>query len=305
MITVREVKYKNYGKCVAISNDYMEVFVTVDIGPRIIKCNLKDRENMMFEDVERQFSNDVSSVFGSGRTWYTYGGHRVWLSPEQFPETYYPDNDMVLYSAFANGAEFIAPEQKITGIQITLKIEMADDAPEMLVTHKITNMRKTSLTGAVWCLSVMAAGGTALVPQPTEDTGLLPNRTLVMWPYARFTDSRLTLCDKYLTVSQDTKATDAFKLGINNTSGISAYINKGQALVKYTEYINDAEYPDFGCSTEVYTNDLFEELESLSPLHTLDQNESMIHTEKWTLFDGIEIKEKTNAGLAEVAKKLF
>ena len=69
MISIKEVKYKNFGKCLAISNDYMEVFVTVDIGPRIIKCNLKGRENMMFEDVERNFSNDVSSMFGEDKTW--------------------------------------------------------------------------------------------------------------------------------------------------------------------------------------------------------------------------------------------
>ena len=48
MISIREVRYKNFGKCLAISNDFMEVFVTVDIGPRIIKCNLKGKEHMMF-----------------------------------------------------------------------------------------------------------------------------------------------------------------------------------------------------------------------------------------------------------------
>ena len=97
MISIKEVRYKNFGKCLFISNDLMEVLVTVDIGPRIIKCNLKGKENMMFEDVERNFSNDVSSMFGEEKTWYTYGGHRIWLSPEGFPETYYPDNDKVLY----------------------------------------------------------------------------------------------------------------------------------------------------------------------------------------------------------------
>ena len=305
MISIREVRYKNFGKCLAISNDFMEVFVTVDIGPRIIKCNLKGKENMMFEDVERAFSNDVSSMFGEGKTWYTYGGHRIWLSPEGFPETYYPDNDKVLYTTFPGGAEFMPPVQEVTGIQISVRLEMAEDKPEITLTHTITNTKETNMKGSVWCLSVMAPGGMALVPQPTEDTGLLPNRTLVMWPYARFTDSRFTLCDKYITVAQDETATDAFKLGINNTNGHSAYINKGQALVKYVEYQTGAEYPDGGCSTEVYTNNLFEELESLSPLYVLAPNEFMTHTETWTLADGVQITEKTDAALAEVAKKLF
>jgi len=305
MISIQEVNYKNFGKCLSLSNDFMEVLVTVEIGPRIIKCNLKNRENMMFEDVDRNFSNDVSSLFGEGKTWYTYGGHRIWLSPESFPETYYPDNDKVLYSVSAHGAEFVPPVQEVTGIQIVVKLEMAADKPEIRITHTITNKKETSVKGSVWCLSVMAPGGAALVPQPVEDTGLLPNRTLVMWPYARFTDSRFTICDKYLMVAQDENATDAFKLGINNTNGHSAYINNGQALVKYVEYQHGAEYPDGGCSTEVYTNNLFEELETLSPLYTLAPNESMVHTETWTLADGIEIGEKTDAALADVAAKLF
>ena len=305
MISIKEVKYKNFGKCLAISNDFMEVFVTVDIGPRIIKCNLKNHENMMFEDVERNFSSDVSSMFGEDKTWYTYGGHRIWLSPEGFPETYYPDNDKVLYSTFPGGAEFVPPVQDVTGIQISVRLEMAEDKPEITLTHKITNTKKTHMRGSVWCLSVMAPGGAALVPQPTEDTGLLPNRTLVMWPYARFTDARLTLCDKYLVVAQDEKAQDAFKLGINNTNGHSAYINNGQALVKYVEYQPGAEYPDGGCSTEVYTNNLFEELETLSPLYVLGHNESMVHTETWKLFGDVELGEKTDASLAKVAEKLF
>ncbi len=305
MISIKEVKYKNFGKCLNISNDYMEVVVTVDIGPRIIKCNLKGKENMMFEDVERNFHSDVSSMFGEGKTWYTYGGHRIWLSPEGFPETYYPDNDKVLYSTFANGAEFIPPVQDVTGIQISVKIEMAEDKSEIKISHKISNTNETCLKGSVWCLSVMAPGGMALVPQPTEDTGLLPNRTLIMWPYTHFNDPRFTLSDKYITLSQDKDATEAFKFGINNTSGKSAYINNGQALVKYVKYQKGAEYPDGGCSTEVYTNNLFEELESLSPLYTLDTDETMTHTETWTLVDGIEISEKTDAALAKIAEKLF
>jgi hypothetical protein len=305
MISIKEVKYKNFGKCLAITNDFMEVFVTVDLGPRIIKCNLKNRENMMFEDVERNFSNDVSSMFGEDKTWYTYGGHRIWLSPEGFPKTYYPDNDKVLYSTFPNGAEFIPPVQDVTGIQISVRLEMAEDKPEITLTHKITNTKTTHMHGSVWCLSVMAPGGAALVPQPTEDTGLLPNRALVMWPYARFTDSRFTISDKYLVVAQDKKAQDAFKLGINNTNGHSAYVNNGQALVKYVEYMPGMEYPDGGCSTEVYTNNLFEELESLSPLYVLAPNESMVHTETWKLFGDIEIGEKTDAALAKLAEKLF
>ena len=37
MIKIKETTYGNFGKCLAISNDTMEIYVTIDIGPRIIK----------------------------------------------------------------------------------------------------------------------------------------------------------------------------------------------------------------------------------------------------------------------------
>jgi hypothetical protein len=100
MISIKEVPYKNFGKCLSISNEKLELLVTVDIGPRIIKCNLVGKENLMFNDVERKISHDVSELFGEGKTWFIYGGHRIWLSPEKLPDTYYPDNEKVVYSTF-------------------------------------------------------------------------------------------------------------------------------------------------------------------------------------------------------------
>ncbi len=305
MISIKEAAYKNFGKCLAISNDFMEVLVTVDVGPRIIKCNLLGHENMMFEDVERKFSHDVSSSFGPGKTWYTYGGHRIWMSPESFPATYYPDNDKVVYSAHSKGADFSPMTQSVTGLSLSMSVEISDTAPEIKITHTIKNTLKAPVKGAVWCLSVMAPGGMAIIPQPTEDTGLLANRSIVLWPYTKMTDSRVYWADKYIGLYHDAFSHDDIKIGINNTLGKAAYINKGQALVKSSEYIKDAEYPDYGCSTEEFSNSLFQELESLSPLYTIGKNESITHTETWTLFDNIETPERTNESFESIAKKIF
>ncbi len=305
MISIKEVAYKNYGKCVAISNELMEVLVTVDVGPRIIKCNIHGKENMLFEDIERVQKADVCASFGPGKTWYTYGGHRIWLSPEEFPLTYYPDNEKVLYTVNARGAEFMPETQSVTGLKITMSIEMAEDKPEIKITHKITNTLRSPIKGAVWCITVMDAGGTAVLPMPTEDTGLLPNRAVVLWPYANMSEKRHFWGDRYIAVKQDPLARTNTKIGINNTSGKSAYINHSQALVKTVEYIKDGEYPDFGCTSEIYANNIFEELETLSPFQTIAKDETMEHIETWTLVDNIEQPEMNNEALDEVAKKIF
>lgn len=306
MVAIKETVYKNYGKCLQISNEKLEILVTIDLGPRIIKCNLIGKENLMYNDVERKNFNDVSSLFGEGKNFYNYGGHRIWMSPEKFPDTYYPDNDKVLYSTFTNGAVFQPSKQDNTGIQLELSVTMDETEPKVTVTQKITNVQKTPITGAVWCLTVLDKNGTVIVPMPQEDTGLLSNRNLVLWPYTKMTDKRAFWGDKYIAIKQDPKGDGALKFGINNTAGKAACINKNQAFVKeFKVNFPDGNYPDRGCSCEVYTCPDFTECESISELKTIKKGESIVHTEVWTVIDNIEIGKLSNASLEEIASKIF
>ena len=305
MISIKETTYKNFGKCLSISNDTMEVYVTIDIGPRIIKCNLNGKENLLFEDIERKKTSDVSSVFGEGKLWYIYGGHRMWLSPEKFPETYYPDCEKVVYSVNQTGAVFDPPLQTVTGLQFSMSISMDETEPKFTVTHTVKNMKKDAVTGAVWCLSVMDKNGAVIVPQSDENTGLLANRVLALWPYTKMTDPRIFWGDRYIALRQDPHISQSIKFGINNTAGKIAYVNHGQALVKSYAVNPNGIYPDFGCSCEAYACDLFTEAESLSEMKTLKKGEQLIHTETWTLTPDVEIGTFSNEALEALAEKIF
>ena len=285
-IKITEINYKNFGKCKVISNGLFEMYVTVDFGPRIIKLNLTGKENLMFEDIEREMTVDVSSVFGENKNWYIYGGHRLWVSPEDMPKTYYPDNDPVDVKIEGNKILFTPDPQKINNLQHSIEIEVCGDKPCAKVTHKIENIGVKEVTGAIWALSVMAPGGTVICPQPDEDTGLLGNRCMALWAYTRLTDSRANFFDKYITVKQNKNIGEKFKFGINNTKGWLAYQNHGQILKKsYEPNHPNGIYPDWGMSTEVFTNNLFAEAETLSELKTLKHGEFIEHTEIWRLID--------------------
>ena len=65
-----EKEYKNFGKCLCLETENFLVMVSLEYGPRIIYYGLKNEENILFEDLNRDFSLDVE---GYG-TWYTYGG---------------------------------------------------------------------------------------------------------------------------------------------------------------------------------------------------------------------------------------
>jgi len=285
-ITITDAEYKNYGKCKVISNGLFEMYVTVDVGPRIIKLNLTGKENLMFNDIDREMCIDVSSVFGKDKNWYIYGGHRLWVSPEAMPYTYYPDNEPVDVKIDGNKILFTPLPQKINDLQHSIEIVVCEDKPCAKVTHKIENIGENETAGAIWALSVMAPGGTVICPQPDEDTGLLGNRCIALWAYTKLTDSRANFFDKYITVKQNKDITDKFKFGINNTKGWLAYQNHGQILKKsYEPNHPNGIYPDGGMSTEVFTNHLFAEAETLSELKTLKKGECILHTETWELID--------------------
>ncbi len=61
-------------------------------------------------------------------------------------------------------------------------------------------------------------------------------------------------------------------------------------FLKRFEYEEGAPYPDGGCSVESYTNkdpNMFE-LETLSPLRTLEPGDTLTHVEHWFLSSGLE-----------------
>ena len=54
-IEVKEITYKNYGKCVSISNGLIQTLVTVDVGPRIISFQPVKGQEMLYQDLDRRF----------------------------------------------------------------------------------------------------------------------------------------------------------------------------------------------------------------------------------------------------------
>ena len=304
MITFKEKDYKNFGKCLEISNGIVDLLVTLDIGPRIIRYGFCGKENMMYEDIDRithNKSEEVKDVYGDDAVWYLYGGHRLWISPE-YAETYYPDNNPVSYEIHENEVFFSTEIQDVTGLQFTTTVLLSEESSDVKVTHFIENCSGESQKFAMWALTVLDRGGVELLPFNTEDTGLLPNRTFMVWPYTNLADHRVHFGDKFMTLKSD-NTERAFKLGMDLRKGTVAYVNKGHMFVKRFVHYDNSEYPDNGCSFETYTCATFLECETLAEYGPKPDGSMVSHTEYWSLFDKVEVKdpkdEKEVAGIFE------
>ena len=272
-----DIEYKNYGKCLCLDNGRIRIIATIDVGPRIVFFGFTDGDNVLFEDVDRNFY-EINSGYG---VWYAYGGHRIWCAPEVMPETYLPDNSKV-EAIFDGGTLTLTPAKTIFDKQFELVITM-DDNNSVTIENKITNCSDKPVKFAPWSVTGLAAGGTEIIPLCREDKGFLPNRTMSLWSYSNIKDERFILTDKYALLRQDPKEKKAFKAGFNVTGKQIVYVN-GRKIFRMTfDGYKIMEYPDFCCNFETYTNDLFLECELLGELRNYQPGETASLKEKWEL----------------------
>ena len=280
-VQISKVTYGNYGECLKITNGEKELIATLERGPYIVRYAYVGEENMFFEDVENKYTNDVSKSNFKGDTWCVVGGHRLWLSPERHPRTYYPDDYAVSCEIIENGAILEAPVQEWTFMQYTTCIEMNDDG-DVFIKHAVTNKGAWPTKIAPWTVTVCQTGGLCVIPQNVSDTGFFPNKWVCFWQYTPMNDERFYIGDKYITVDQR-NVEKAAKLGVSNEHGHMVYFVNDCAFVKKFGFERGAQYPDNNCNCECYTCDGYTEMECLSPLVEIESEGMTIHTESWSL----------------------
>lgn len=280
---VEKIEWGGWPNCYRLSNDVVELIVTADVGPRIIHFALVGGDNVFY------VNQNLLGKTG-GDAWVNYGGHRLWHAPEDPVRTYVPDNSPVeVVTSDPNSIEFIQATEDATGIQKILTVELGMGA-DVTIYHQLHNHNLWAVDLAVWGLSVMAAGGTSIMPLPhrgTHPAALLPNTQLIFWPYSDLTDPRWTLGREYILLRQDSNAAQPQKFGATVRDGWLAYVNAGVMFLKQFNYDPAAIYPDLGCNGEIFTNNVMLEVESLSRTLRLEASNSIVHQERWSLHDDV------------------
>ncbi len=272
--------------CIRLENDEIELVVTTDIGPRIIRFAFKDGQNLF-----KEFDDQLGKT--GGDEWRLYGGHRLWHAPEEAPRTYFPDNGPIGFECSGNTVRLIQDTETTTGIQKEIEITLDPKENNVRVLHRLINNNLWEVELTPWALSVMANDGRAIIPQEpfqSHEENMLPVRPLVLWSYTDMADPRWMWGSKYIQLKQDSGANRSQKLGILNTLGWAGYYLKGELFVKRYGYNPGAEYVDLGCNTEVYTDRDILEIETLGGKKKVAPGSSVEHIEKWYLFKA-DLKE--------------
>ncbi len=284
-VNVEKTAYMGLPNCYRLNNGIVDVVVTTDIGPRVIRYGFVGKPSL-FAEIP---SDVVDTDWGA---WKPYGGHRFWHAPEAKPRSYSPDNEPVQVSV--EGTDTVRLTQTVepkTGMQKEITVTLASAGTEVTVTHRLTNRGVWTVEAAPWALTIVRGGGTTIIPQEpyiSHDERLLPARPLVLWHYTDMTDPRWSFGKKYVRLRSDAAMNSAQKIGVANKQGWAAYLTEQTLFVKRFPYVEGARYPDDGCNCETYTQGSFMEVETVGPLTQIAPEGRVEHVERWYLFENVD-----------------
>ena len=302
-VKIEKTNYKGWPNSYRISNGEVEIIVTGDVGPRVIRYGFAGGQNLF-----KEFAGQLGK--SGEKEWQPRGGHRIWVAPEDRVKTYALDNSPVKVSVKGDAIETTAPVESLTGLEKQIVVKMAASGSGVEVVHRIRNAGKSAVDWAPWALTMMAPGGagiTGFPPRGTHPEILYPTNPLVMWAFSDLGDKRWTFTKKYLVLRQDPKNAVPQKLGTWNKNTWGAYLLGSDLFVKKYQAAGDSPraYPDFGCSYETFTNADFLELETLGPIANLKPGASIEHVERWSLHRNVKVPAWTDEALDKVLLPLL
>ena len=292
-VQIEKVAYKGWSNCYRVSNGEIELIVTGDVGPRVIRFGFPGGQNL-FKEYAEQLGKTGEATF------QLRGGHRIWVAPEQLVTTWALDNAPVKIEIKDGVLEATEPVEPTTGLQKQIIIKMAASGPTVEVLHRVKNTNPWLIEFAPWALTIMAPGGTGISgfpPRGKHPQVLEATNPLTMWAYTDLSDPRWRFTKKYIALRQDSQAKEPQKIGLFNPHTWAAYLLGSELFLKEMNADPARTYTDFGCSFETFTNNEMLEMETLGPLQKIEPGKAAEHVEHWSLHKNVRVPEWTDAAL--------
>src|SRR5690242_20268896 len=109
-VRVEKTEYKGWTNCYRIANGEIELIVTADVGPRIIRFGFVGGQNLLKEFPDQLGKSGEEKL-------QLRGGDRVWKAPEDPVATWAPDNALVAIQVTPTGVVARAPIEPLTNLQ--------------------------------------------------------------------------------------------------------------------------------------------------------------------------------------------
>ncbi|BAK80643.1 hypothetical protein [Candidatus Arthromitus sp. SFB-rat-Yit] len=275
---ITEISYKNYNRCLRITNNLIEVIVFIEDTIRIVKYGYINGNNQFEDGLIDKDSKEI------------IGGHSFSYVPQIDKNVDFIDNQGITYETIVNGVRFIQNIEKWTQIRRVIEIIFEKNSSRITVIHKILSLNAFDINIAICSNTIVRNGGIEVIPFGRGSNRDVPNKSLIFWPYSNLKDSRVYLGDKYVAMKVNENIYDRFRMGINTDLKYLLYYNNNEMFIKEFSLIEgEYEYPNMGCKYESLITPNYLEMKVNSPIYSLSTNNYIIHTEVWDIYRDINL----------------
>src|SRR5260221_6410323 len=129
-VKIEKTNYKGWPNCYRLTNGEVELVVTTDVGPRVIRYGFVGGQNL-FKEFDAEIGKSGESK------WMPRGGHRIWFAPEDAKLTYPADNFPVTATVKGDTSTLLAPAEPETWLQKPNAVKHALSSTRVAVTDTI------------------------------------------------------------------------------------------------------------------------------------------------------------------------
>jgi hypothetical protein len=296
-IRIRKILYNNWKNTIEVSNMDIKILIVAEIG-RIISFGFLDGKNIFYENIELkgiQFKKDEYFKKDDIKQAPDIGGNRVLPCSEEYfniitGSRHIPDPfinaSSYKVSYLENGIVLESPVSKLLGIQITRTITIEENGTNVHIKQNLFKktlaknevLEKIPLT--IWSLSKIKTPNVSYLP--INKKSVFKNGFLIQkWPDAKNNADINTSVNNGILELKSSESLPQ-KVGADSKNWVAGYLENSLFVEKFNFKTNSA-YPDGGTSVTLFGNNLFSELECLSPEIILSIGENIEYDLHWSL----------------------
>jgi hypothetical protein len=273
-VSIKQTTYKGWTRSILLEGGDTRIAISPDIGGRIMEFSIEGKNPIWQNPAE------YGKVYPITNVWHNYGGYKIWNAPQAvwgWPPDPFLDYGKASVELIDDWVKIYGAPSLKAGIMFMKEITLPERGRARIV-ERMRNISGKEVRWGIW--EVTQVETPCFVVFPAEKNSKFP--------------AGLYFFDEQSRKSKQWKIKDGLvivnymgevgKIGLDSKAGWMLYLRDSLAYVKRFPVIEGQEYPDEGCSVEVYTNakDLpYLEMEVLSPLVTLKPGEEYSTWEEW------------------------